>query len=229
MSNPNLAPPKTISYELGLSYDFGINIIGTLSGYYKDASGQTGDVNYINSNGSIDYERWENNNYEDIEGLEINITKNDNSWLTGWINFNYLLKKSGLTGNERISDVPLNEQDAFYQEEEDRFLPQPRLNLNISFRSDDNSSSGDWVDVLLSNWRMTIFGEWSLGEYFTYNPLDNLHTSNNMQWPDYYMVDLRLSKSFGILGLNTTLYVDVSNVFNFKVTGCTKVLLQLTE
>lgn len=217
MSNPNLAPPKTISYELGLSYDFGTNIIATLSGYYKDATGQTGDVNYINSNGSIDYDRWENNNYEDIEGLEINITKNDYSWITGWINFNYLLKKSGLTGNERISDVPLNEQDAFYQEEEDRFLPQPRLNANISFRTFENVSTESWLNALLSNWRMTIFTEWKAGEYFTYNPLDKLHTSNNMQWPDYYMVDLRLSKSFGIFGLNTTLYVDISNVLNLKV------------
>lgn len=216
MSNPNLEPPKTISYELGLSYDFGTNIIGTLSGYYKDASGQTGDVNYININGTVDYDRWENNNYEDIEGLEINITKNDNTWITGWINFNYLLKKSGLTGNARVSDVPLSEEEAFYQEEEDRFLPEPRLNANISFRSDDNSS-GDWVDVLLSNWRMTIFGEWRAGEYFTYNPLDKLHVSNNMQWPDYYMIDLRLGKSFEILGMFTTLYVDISNVFNFKV------------
>ena len=66
MSNPNLAPPLTISYELGFIYNFGINIIGTLSGYYKDATGQTGDVNYININGTIDYDRWQNNNYEDI-------------------------------------------------------------------------------------------------------------------------------------------------------------------
>ncbi|HEY6437104.1 MAG TPA: TonB-dependent receptor, partial [Ignavibacteriaceae bacterium] len=77
MSNPNLAPPQTISYELGFVYDFGINIIGTLSAYYKDATGQTGDVNYININGTVDYNKWQNNNYEDIEGLEINITKND--------------------------------------------------------------------------------------------------------------------------------------------------------
>ena len=217
MSNPNLEPPKTISYELGITYDFGINVIGTLSSYYKDVTGQTGDVNYINVNGTVDYDRWENNNYEDIAGLEINITKNDNSWFTGWVNFNYMLKKSGLTGNARLSDVPLNEEEAFYQEEEDRFLPQPRLNANISFRSPDNLFSEGWLNALTSNWRMTIFGEWRAGEYFTYNPLDKLHLSNNMQWPDYYMVDLRINKSFEIFGIYTTLYVDISNVFNFKV------------
>jgi hypothetical protein len=217
MSNPNLEPPKTVSYELGLTYDLGINIIGTISGYYKDATGQTGDVNYINVNGSIDYDRWENNNYQDIEGLELNITKNDNSWITGWINFNYLLKKSGLTGNARVSDVPLNEDEAFYQEEEDRFLPQPRLNANISFRTSENISSESWIDALLSDWRMTIFAEWKAGKYFTFNPLEKLHVSNNLQWPDYYMIDLRISKSFNIFGFNTTLFTDISNVFNFKV------------
>jgi hypothetical protein len=217
MSNPNLSPPQTISYELGFVYDFGVSVIGTLSGYYKDATGQTGDVNYINVNGTVDYDRWENNNYEDIEGLEINITKNDNSWITGWINYNYLLKKSGLTGNARISDVPLNEQEAFYQGQEDRFLPQPRLDANITFHTPDYSTSEVWTDHLLSSWRFTIYGEWKSGEYFTYNPTNNLYLSNNLQWPDYYMVDLKISKSFDIVGLNTTFYVDISNVFNFKV------------
>lgn len=217
MSNPNLAPPLTISYELGFIYDFGTSIIGTLTGYYKDASGQTGDINYININGTIDYDRWENNNYEDIEGLEINITKNDNSWITGWINFNYLLKKSGLTGNERISNVPLNEQEAFYQGQEDRFLPQPKLDANITFRSPDYSTSEDWTKHLISNWKLSVLFQWESGEYFTYNPLDELYVSNNMQWPDYYMVDMRISKSFDIVGISTTFYLDISNLFNFKV------------
>lgn len=217
MSNPNLEPPKTISYELGLSYDFGLNILGTLSGYYKDATGQTGDVNFINIDGSVDYDKWENNNYQDIEGLEINITKNDNTWFTGWVNFNYILKKSGLTGTARVSNVPLNEQDAYYQGEEDRFLPQPTLNANISFRTFENVFNNDVLNAIFSNWRMTIFTEWKSGEYFTFNPLGQLHVSNNLQWPDYYMVDLRLTKTFDIFGVNTSLYVDISNLFNFKV------------
>jgi outer membrane receptor protein involved in Fe transport len=47
MSNPNLAPPRTISYELGFAYNFFENMIATLSGYYKDVTGQNGDVNYV--------------------------------------------------------------------------------------------------------------------------------------------------------------------------------------
>lgn len=218
MSNPNLAPPKTVSYELGFAYNFYENIILTLSGYYKDVTGQHGDVSYINSDGTIDYERWENNNYEDIEGLEINLTKNDNSWITGWINFNYMLKKSGLTGRGTISDVNIDEERAgLYAGNEDRFLPRPIFNANITFRSPSDLFGDSWLNNLTSDWRATVFFEWSAGRYFTFNPLKKLHLSNNLQWPDYYMLDLRLSKSFSLFGFNTTFFMDVSNLLNFKV------------
>lgn len=218
MSNPNLEPPRTISYELGFAYNFYENIILTLTGYYKDVTGENGDVNYINSNGTIDYDRWENNNYEDIEGLELNLTKNDNTWITGWINFNYMLRKSGLTGRGTISDVTLNEERAgLYAGNEDRFLPRPIFNANISFRSPNNLLADGWLNDLASNWRATLFFEWKAGNYFTFNPLQKLHISNNLQWPDYYMVDLRLSKSLNLFGFTTTFFMDISNLFNFKV------------
>jgi len=217
MSNPNLEPPRTISYELGVSYDLGENMIASVSGYYKDVTGQTGDVQYINSNGTVDYDKSGNNNYEDIEGFEINVSKTDNSWITGWVSFNYLLKKSGHTGVAIVSTNSVVEQLQYYQGNEDRFLPQPTINTNISFRSPDNLFSEGWLNGLTSDWRMTIFAEWKAGKYFTYNPLNIPTVSNNMQWPDYYMVDLRLSKSFSIAGINTTLFIDISNVFNFKV------------
>lgn len=218
MANPNLEPPKTISYEMGFAYDVFDNIIVTASGYYKDVSGQTGDVNYINSSGTVDYNQWQNNNYQDIEGLEINITKNDNTWITGWINFNYMLKKSGYTGRATISAVTIDEDLAgLYQAEESRFLPKPTLNANISFRSPSSLFSNNVINSIFSDLRMTIFTKWSTGDYFTFDPLQKKTISNNLQWPNYFMVDLRLSKTFDLMGFATTLFVDISNIFNIKV------------
>lgn len=218
LSNPNLEPPKTVSYELGISYNFYDNYILTISGYAKDITGQQGDVNYNNA-GNINYDSWANNNYQDIQGIEINLTKNDNSWLTGWINFNYMLKKSGLTGREIISDQTINDQTAgLYQGQETRTLPQPTFNANISFTTPYEWFSNRLVNSLLSEWRLTIFAEWSAGSYFNwYNPLSKTHDIPYLQWPDYSMVDLRLSKTFNLLGFNSTLFVDISNVFNLKV------------
>ncbi|MEJ2615883.1 MAG: hypothetical protein P8Z35_13070, partial [Ignavibacteriaceae bacterium] len=41
-------------------------------------------------------------------------------------------------------------------------------------------------------------------------------------WPDYYMVDLKLSKSFNIGSVLTTFYVDCTNIFNIKVNTMSK-------
>ena len=218
MSNPNLEPPRTISYELGFVQDLHQNLLIKLSGYYKDVTGQNGEVNYINTDGTVDYDRWSNNQYEDIQGLEINITKNDLSWISGMINFNYMLKKRGLTGRERISSTAIDDYTTgLYSGNEERFLPQPIFNANISFKTPNDIFYDEWINRLTEDWRITFFLEWKAGNYFTFNPLDKDYLSNNLQWPDYYMVDLRVSKTFEALGFQTTLFLDISNLFNFKV------------
>jgi outer membrane receptor protein involved in Fe transport len=217
MSNPNLEPPRTISYELGFAYNFHENMIFTMTGYYKDVTGENGDITFRNSSSTIEYDSWANNNYEDIQGVEINITKNDNSWINGWINFNYMLKKSGFVGKAEETELNINtELGTYYDGAENRFLPQPRLTSNISFISQKDWFDEGWLNYLASGWNLSIFAEWRAGQFFTF-PDDIPYINNNLQWPDYYMVDLRLSKTFNISGFNTTVYVDINNVFNFKV------------
>ena len=218
MSNPNLAPPRTISYELGTAINFYENYVLRLSGYSKDVTGQHGEVTYQTATGGIDYELWTNNEYQDIQGFEINIEKNDNTWMTGWINFNYMLKKSGLTGRELISDVTINnDREGLYAGQESRSLPVPKVNVNITFRSPRQWSPKTMGSRLLGNWYVTFFGEWKAGDYFTWNPLNKLHVNDNIRWPSYYMVDLKVTKKFHIMGLETTFFADISNLFNFKV------------
>jgi len=219
MSNPNLAPPRTISYELGVAYNFAGSFIAKISGYSKDVSGQHGEVTYQSTaNSTLEYSAWSNNEYEDIQGLELNLSKNDGTWINGWINFNYMLKKSGLTGREVITDATIgNDQEGLYQGQETSSLPVPKVNTNITLSSPDR-----WGPRLLgfhplSSWNVTLFGEWEAGDYFTFNPLSKRHLSDNLRWPDYYMVDIKVTKAFKIAGIQATAYVDISNVFNFKV------------
>jgi len=218
MSNPNLAPPRTISYELGTAYNFYENYILRIAGYSKDVTGQHGEVTYLNTDGTIDYDAWANNEYEDILGAEINLAKTDNSWLTGWINFNYALKKTGLTGREKITEVTINnDQEGLYSDQESRSLPIPRLNTNITFRTPRHFGPDLLGGSVLGNWNMTLFAEWEGGGYFTWKPLNEPHINNNQRWPDYYMVDLKLNKTFQFGGVTTSFYVDISNLFNIKV------------
>lgn len=216
MSNPNLDPPRTISYELGVMYNFWKSWLLKISGYSKDVTGQHGEVTYKTTR--LDYDMWVNNEYEDIQGMEINLSKSDNSWVTGWVNFNYMLKKEGLTGKEEITAITLdNYAEDLYQGQESRALPQPKLNANITFRSPEKWGPAIGRFYPLDNISLTLFGEWEAGDYFTANPTGIPNLNNNMQWPDYYMVDLKAAKRIRFGKVTSTIFVDVSNLFNFKV------------
>ena len=223
MSNPNLVPPRTISYELGLAANVFKSYVLKISGYTKDVTGQHGEVNYISDVKQLNYDFLANNEYEDIQGLEINLSKNDAAWLTGWINFNYMIKKEGNTGREEITEIDLSDNQAgLYAGQETRSLPTPKLNANITF-----SSPAKWGPRVMGMYPFetvitTIFAEWEAGDYFTWNPLDKLHVSNNLQWPSYKMIDLKVSKKFKLAGLGAMFYVDIKNVFNIKVNMMSK-------
>ncbi len=221
MSNPNLEPPRTTSYELGVAYNFYENYIVRLSGYYKDVTGQYGDVTYQSAqpaHSTLNYDSYLSNQYQDIQGLELNISKNDNSWITGWINFDYMLTKSGNTGVKTISDVVIsNVQSTLYQGSESRTLPKPSINANITFHSPNKWGPQLGGLDIFGNWNLTIFSQWRAGSYFDWNPLNDPFTNNNLRWPDYLMADLKLSKSINIAGTVATFYVDITNVLNLKV------------
>lgn len=218
MSNPNLDPPRTISYELGMQYNFHNGYLLGLSGYSKDVTGQHGEVTYKSATGSLNYDMWTNNEYEDIQGVELTLSKTDNSWIVGWVNFNYMLKKDGKTGREEITEVPASDdREGLYAGQETRSLPRPRVNGNVTMRSPQNWGPKVAGVHPLANWNVTFFGEWEAGRYFTWNPLNNLHVDNNMRWPQYYMVDLKLTKKFKFLGVEPTFFIDVNNVLNLKV------------
>ena len=219
MTNPNLEPPRTIQYELGVAYNFYQNFILQISGYSKDVTGEAGRIDYISADGRINYRSQANNQFEDIEGLEIDISKSDNSWISGWINFNYMLKKTGNTGYNAIRQGQVTYSDADIYHGSTRSLPQPTVNANITFRSPEKWGPEFLGNHILGAWNISIFAKYRAGDYFNqddWNPLNLQYISDLLQWPDYYMVDLKISKAFEIGGNSVSLFLDINNIFNIK-------------
>ena len=220
MPDPNLEPPKTIQYELGMAINFYESMMLQISGYYKDVTGEAGPIVYINSNGSLNYRKQTNNQYDDIQGLEISLTKNDNTWLNGWINFNYMLSRSGTLGLNQVQEGQVEFLDDNYYHPSNRVLPLPAINANITFKSPD-----DWGPEILgvkplSGWNISFFAKYKAGDYFNaddWNPLNLKYVSDLLEWPDYFMLDLKVSKSFNIAGLSASFFLDINNVLNLKV------------
>ncbi|MFB0516565.1 MAG: carboxypeptidase-like regulatory domain-containing protein [Candidatus Neomarinimicrobiota bacterium] len=219
IGNPNLEPPRTISYELGAAYNLMDRYLIQLSTYYKDVTGEAADIEFNNISGTLDYHGWLSNRWENDQGFELRITKSQGAFLTGWVNFWYVIDKNGYTGRETAyEDSVRNAQaGALYAGEENSPTLIPRFSANLSFHTPKNWGPQLFGIDWLGGWMVSILPEWRRGDLFTHNPADIRNLTDNLRWPDYYMVDLKMSKTVAVVGAHLNLYVDISNVFNFKV------------
>ncbi|MBD3275511.1 MAG: TonB-dependent receptor [Candidatus Marinimicrobia bacterium] len=218
LGNPNLAPPRTISYETGVEYNLLNEILIHVSGYFKDVTGQHGQTSYHNIAGTVNYDSWLNNEYEDILGLEISIQRNFGQWITGWANYDYQIQKSGRVGRSDFYEDP-SRQAVFglYEGDERRPLPRPRFRANVTFHVPNQFGPQLGNIHPLGGWLVSLLPTWVSGDYDTWNPLGELHLQDNIRWPDYYVWDMKFSKFIDIGGIGLEAYANISNLFNNKV------------
>ncbi len=216
VGNPAADLPKTISYEIGVEVNISDMFLLHMTGYYKDVSNQLTSVRFVGTN-SVSYKTILNQNIEDIRGFELRFEKNKGDWFKGWINFSFLSTFRG--------DIGRN----IYYEEEERNIRSGILDFDATYRKPnarpfvrgnlDFFTSKDFMDNgLLSDWHLGLFPAWKAGAFYTFSPggKDKPEFANNIQWPDYWNLDLRLTKYVEILDALWSFYLEVNNVFNFK-------------
>jgi CarboxypepD_reg-like domain/TonB-dependent Receptor Plug Domain len=217
IGNPNQDLPRTIAYELGYEHELGKGFLITLAGYYKDISNQTASRSYINYDGSVNYNTYDNSNYEDIRGFELTFERRWGKWVTGWMNYNYQVITSGFFGREIYYQDP--RQQAIYglrNPVQEKPLPQPfaRANLRIMSPSEWGPQfvGVHWLDEL----SLDFLFQYKSGEYFTWEPVPPYTEENNVQWKSYYNFDLRINKRFRVSRYNMSLFADITNLFDIK-------------
>jgi outer membrane receptor protein involved in Fe transport len=218
IGNPNLEPPRTIQYELGVAYNLSDQYLINLSTYYKDVTGQHGNITYQNSTGTVAYDSRLNNEYEDIIGFEVNVTKEYGHLLTGWLTYRYMIRKYGNTGRDILNDDPSwNVVHGLYESAESRPTARPVITGNITLHSPDNWGPRILNNNILGGFMVSLLGRWERGNTFTWNPAGIRNLTQNLRWPDYYKFDLKASKTISLFyGIKANLYVDILNVFNIK-------------
>ena len=211
LGNPNLAPSKTIQYELGVDYIFLEDYLLHIAGYYKDVSGEVRTINILPDN-FLQYRYRTDDSYRDIEGLDLQITKNVGEFVTGWINLKYIFPSSGNTGRQSIyENTDLNQSpNAFFYNDPTRPQPVPEITANITFRTPQS-----W-GYFGEDWLISFLPHWKQGEHFEWDPSAATGQTREFKWPDYFTLNLKLSKKFDLDLFNLTLYMDVNNLFNNK-------------
>jgi outer membrane receptor protein involved in Fe transport len=217
IGDPNLELEKTVAYELGYSQNLFDMFLLNIAGYYKDVTNQTGWIYYQNLNSSVTYNKAANNNYQDIRGFEITLTKTRGNWIRGFVNYTYDVKTSGYFGLTRYYEDPVEQRD-YLTRNPTQFkpLPQPYARANIEIISP--MDFGPEINNIypFGQISLNILANWKTGAYTTYNPKSVPGIINNVQWEDRFNLDMRLSKILDLGMFNIQFYLDVSNILNTK-------------
>lgn len=224
IADPNADLPRTIAYELGYEQNLLDQFLLSVKGYYKDVTNQSRLIRYASRDGSVNYLINEPNNYSDIRGFEIELRKNRGEWVTGFLNYTYMVSSSGNFGLasypqnlSELRDVERNTR-AFRQSKP---VPQPYARASIDFFVPEGWGPKLGGLNLLDQLRMNLLATWSSGTYFSWTGggATVAGFENNIQWEDFFNVNVRLSKSFDLGPVDLELFMDVINVFNINYMG----------
>lgn len=228
IGNPNADFQKTIAYEIGYDHSLFEDYLLRVAGYYKDVSNQTRDaggnplpVLYENFDGSVSYSRIEPNNYYDIRGFEFTVNKNRGSWVRGFFNYTYMVTTRGYFGygkyfENKAAQREYERNTSFNVQRKPK--PRPYARANIDFFTPDKYGP-QLMDIYpLEGLRLNLNASWKTGLYDTWtggSSISGIYA--NVQWKDYYNLNLRFNKSFRLFDFaNVDLFVNISNVFNAK-------------
>ncbi|MDZ7300955.1 MAG: TonB-dependent receptor [candidate division KSB1 bacterium] len=217
IGDPNLGFERTIAYELGYAHSLFDEYLLNIAAYYKDVTGQPGWIYYENFKVSVQYQKPANNNYEDIRGFEITLSKSAGAWLAGFINYTYEVRTYGYFGLRSYYEDPNKQRDYLrlnpYQE---RPHPLPYARANLVFRTPQDFGPRWLGQHLLGGMDLSVLASWKAGAYATFNPNNLPGVVDNVRWKDRYNIDLRLSKLVRINRYDVQFYLDVTNALNTK-------------
>jgi hypothetical protein len=163
----------------------------------------------------VNYISYENDQFADTRGFEIELRKDWGNWITGWLNYTYMVESLGLIGREFQYEDPIEQANQSRRnplDELEKPLPQPFANMNLRIMSPADWMADYWLDQISLNALVT----WSTGDYLTYAILPGDQVANNLQYVDQWSFDLRISKFFTIDQFEFNLFLDIENVLDLK-------------
>jgi len=220
VGNAFLPLPKTISYEIGYEHDFESVGRMTLSGYYKDARNQPQFVLFNNGNPETEWFSYEDYSYWTQKGFELQFYRRNDRWINGFANLSWFLNTYGISGttNIRPDDSYLQDNNIAAQARglsRQTFDPIIKAKAGI-YLSTPEGFGPEWGSFMpFASWRFNFLVKWKQGARFHWGTQTDV-SDLNYRWKDYWMVDLKIEKSFRVQGIDFSVYCDIYNLFDIK-------------
>jgi len=226
MGNGEITFPKVIAYELG--YDAGItdDLQLHLGAFYKDYFDYESGMVYAHSDQSLVMEWYDQNNYMEIRGIEIELRKPVGRFITGMLNYNYIKKSEANLEIPNLSQIPIVTDDpnigrngvlwGVPRSDIIRIQPYARGVITLSGPSGWGPKVKGFGLVENTNLSFQLYYQGGPQRRHPRESFRNAHPDVWFKELDRYWANLRYSRLFRFKGMNLEFYMDVSNIFHTK-------------
>ena len=228
--NPNLNPETTVSYELGLRNQFTNDDVLTVTAYNRDIfdyvqtkEAQISSAALIGQN----FITYVNSDYTHSRGIEVEYQKRLGNWFNGTLSGSY----SVVTGKSSSEDEGiLAVQGILTEMMNESYMAWDRpvqLSADVSLFNGKQNGFFGFGRGVLDNFEayFRVFFEsgkrytpyYPTGEYASDGePLyaEDINDQYGKVGANWFWVDFNFEKYFSISGIDMTLMVDVTNIFN---------------
>ncbi len=215
--DPELLPEQTISYELGFDQVIYRKLLVQAAAFYHDITNQQGWTTVIDASGSVNYERANNDHYEDIRGLEISLRVPKQTYLGGFLNYTYQVASDGFFGFQRQYENPQEQMEYnsvnIYQ---NRPIPEPYARGGVSLHAPQGFGPKLIGLQPLGGWNVNVVANWRAGEWLHYSTLAGASNLRNLQKVDDFNVEVKFNKTFAMRGKRVQFFIEVENLLNTK-------------
>ncbi len=221
--NPSLTFEKTIQYEIGVDNNIADILKLDVTGYYKDASQETGFSSITGIYPATHYANKplmvSNGEYSDVRGIESKLETRLNYFLNGGISHDIYWSWDGVVGYSRLYEPGADRADVpkglRYGKGAWNSYHKIKAWATLNFPKDYGPEV--WGVKPLSDFYTYIYFWWRSGDPYTYHGPGDLSTKpNNKTWFNYYQINLKLAKGFEVLGKRLEFSVDIENLLNSK-------------
>ncbi len=204
MGNADLEPQKTVQYEVGFQQQFGENIGVDVTGFYKDISNLLGSKIVTTYTNEV-YGVYVNRDYGNVKGLTVSVSKRLSQGFSANIDYTYSVAE----GN--ASDP----RSAFWDAQNNRDSEKQLVYLDWDQR---HTLNGSLLFRLPYKVNLSFIGEYGSGLPYTPTSLNLVGGGfeNSGRRPTSMNVDMRISKTFAVLGREIGFTANVYNLLDIR-------------
>ncbi len=216
--NPGLDYEQTILYEFGLTHQFAKDWAIDVKSYAKDISNQVGTIQTVAALGLPVY-LYDNNGYSRAQGIEFELIKRYSYHFSGKVTYTMQWAKGY---SSSAFDDYIRSQNNFPNPIRERSTSWDIRN-QVVLQSTISSFKNDPINLFGFNlpdyWDITVLYRFATGQPYTpgtNDPAEAQKKENTAKSPSTMTTDLKIRKSFDIMGMQLSLLAEIFNLFDQK-------------